>query len=264
MFKIISVALMALTLSIANADDHGIGTAVLPDKPMAFAQIQPAKYQPGKGLNDVIAWGESFGKVVEKSGTPYRMTTWTPFYSNQSALPDIAQFDTLFFGMWPSIADFGKGWAGYFEDGAQVQAEVEEIIVPNNQRSMSAMYRLVPGTGQYVPSNGLIRVKGCELSDGKTTADAYGTATKTAKMADDAGVGFNGSFMLIPGPGSAPSQENHVYIVEPFRSVEDYGVGYDKMSGETRRAINAMSAEVMECDLPRLYLSNAVYWPIDS
>lgn len=55
MFKIIAIAFMALTLSIANADDHGLGTAVLPDKPMAFAQIQPAKYQPGKGLNDVIA-----------------------------------------------------------------------------------------------------------------------------------------------------------------------------------------------------------------
>ena len=91
MFKIISIAFMALTLSIANADDHGSGDAVLPDKPMAFAQIQPAKYQPGKGLNDVIAWGESFGKVVEKSGTPYRMTTWTPFYSNQSALPDLSR-----------------------------------------------------------------------------------------------------------------------------------------------------------------------------
>lgn len=65
-------------------------------------------------------------------------------------------------------------------------------------------------------------------------------------------------------PGSASSQEDPVYIVEPFRSVGDYGVAYDRMFGGTRRAINATSSEVMECDPPRLYLSDAVYWPIVS
>ena len=82
-----------------------------------------------------------------------------------------------------------------------------------------------------------------------------------AEMADKAGAGFRTSFMLLPGPGSAPSQDNHVYLVEAFNSVEDYGVGYDNLVGATMQTINAKSAAVMECDAPRLYLSNAVYWP---
>lgn len=263
MIKHIFFALLLTAFASVQAHNHGSDTAMLPDKPTAFAQLQPAKYQAGKGLADVVAWGEDFGKVVANNGDPYRMTTWTPFYSNYAALPDLAQFDTIFFGIWPSLADFGRGWAGYFENGTKVQAELDTILVPSNQRSMVAMYALVPNKGQFLPTNALIRVKGCELGDGKSAADAYSTAVAAAKKADDAGIGFNGSYMLIPGPGTSPSQENHVFLVEAFRSVEDYGVGYDKMPGATRRGINAMTNEVMSCDSPRLYLSNAVYWPID-
>ena len=231
---------------------------------MAFAQTAPVTYQPGKGLADLQSWGTAFGEVVASNGTPYRMTTWTPFYANLAALPDIAQFDTLFFGIWPSIADFGRGWDGFFKNGAEVQAALDEIVVPSNQRSMAVMYALSPSKGQYVPNNGLIRVLGCELGDGKTIGDAYAAGVTAAQKADEDGVGFNASFMMVPGPGSAPSQENHVYLVEAFRSITDYGVGYDKMSRDTRRAIRSVTSGVMSCDSPRLYVSNAIYWPVNN
>ena len=260
-YKTILTAAALCVATTSFADDHASVPAVMPDKPTAFVQTIPAQYQPGKGLPDVLAWGESFAEVVEQNATPYRMTTWTPFYANQAALPDVARFDTLFFGIWPSITDFGKGWAGYFENGNEAQAELDEIVVPSNQRSMAAMYSLVPSKYQTIPSNGLIRVKGCELNEDKTSRDAYSVALMTAQMADKAGAGFRSSFMMIPGPGSAPSQENHVFVVEVFSKVDEYGSGYEKLMGQTMRTIGAKTAEVMSCDLPRLYLSNAVYWP---
>ena len=94
--KHLMITALVSSLTIASyADDHGAGLNALPEKPSIFAQIQPAQYQPGKGLSDVVAWGEDFAEVVEENGTPFRTTTWTPFYSNMAALPDIAQFDTL-------------------------------------------------------------------------------------------------------------------------------------------------------------------------
>jgi hypothetical protein len=261
--KHLMIAALLSSLTIASyADDHGAGSSALPEKPSIFAQIQPAQYQPGKGLSDVVAWGEDFGEVVEKNGTPFRTTTWTPFYSNTAALPDIAQFDTLFFGVWPSIADFGKGWTAYFENGGDVQAALDEIVVPTNQKTLMAGYALTEQKS-FVPQNALIRIKGCELSQGKTAADVYPIALSAAKMARDAGADMAASALLIPGPGSSPSQENHVYILEAYETVEDYGVGYEKLMGATMREINAMGADAMSCDAPRLYLSNAVYWPLD-
>ena len=264
MFRKLSFV-FALLLPISGlAHNHAGDPASLPERAMAFAQTAPVTYQPGKGLADLQSWGTAFGEVVASNGTPYRMTTWTPFYANLAALPDIAQFDTLFFGIWPSIADFGRGWDGFFKNGAEVQAALDEIVVPSNQRSMAVMYALSPSKGQYVPNNGLIRVLGCELGDGKTIGDAYAAGVTAAQMADEDGVGFNASFMMVPGPGSAPSQENHVYLVEAFRSITDYGAGYDKMSRDTRRAIRAVTSGVMSCDSPRLYLSNAIYWPVNN
>ena len=258
-------ACIALLLPLSGyAHNHAGEPTALPEKAMAFAQIAPLTYQPGKGLQDLQAWGKNFGKVVESNGTPYRMTTWTPFYSNMAALPDIAQFDTMFFGIWPSIADFGRGWDGFYENGAEVQAELDEIVVPSNQRTMAVLYALSPSKGQFEPSNGLIRILGCELADGKTIDDAYSTGVSVARKADEGDLGFNASFMMVPGPGAAPSQENHVYLVEVFRSITDYGVGYDKMTRDTRRAIRQMANGVMSCDAPRLYLSNAIYWPINN
>lgn len=264
MFRKLSFV-FALLLPISGlAHNHAGDPASLPERAMAFAQTAPVTYQPGKGLADLQSWGTAFGEVVASNGTPYRMTTWTPFYANLAALPDIAQFDTLFFGIWPSIADFGRGWDGFFKNGAEVQAALDEIVVPSNQRSMAVMYALSPSKGQYVPNNGLIRVLGCELGDGKTIGDAYAAGVTAAQKADEGGVGFNASFMMVPGPGSAPSQENHVYLVEAFRSITDYGVGYDKMSRDTRRAIRAVTSGVMSCDSPRLYVSNAIYWPVNN
>ena len=259
----ISSFVIALLLPLSGyAHNHADEPATLPEKAMAFAQTAPVKFQPGKGVADLQSWGRAFGDVVESNGTPYRMTTWTPFYSNLAALPDIAQFDTLFFGVWPSIADFGKGWDGFFKNGAKVQAALDEIVVPSNQRSMAVLYSLSPSKGQYEPNNGLIRILGCELSEGKTVEDAYAAGVSAAHKADEGGLGFNASFMMVPGPGAAPSQENHVYLVEAFRSITDYGVGYDKMTRVTRRAIRQTTGDVMSCDAPRLYLSNAVYWPV--
>lgn len=264
MFRKLSFV-FALLLPISGlAHNHAGDPASLPERAMAFAQTAPVTYQPGKGLADLQSWGTAFGEVVASNGTPYRMTTWTPFYANLAALPDIAQFDTLFFGIWPSIADFGRGWDGFFKNGAEVQAALDEIVVPSNQRSMAVMYALSPSKGQYVPNNGLIRVLGCELGDGKTIGDAYAAGVTAAQKADEDGVGFNASFMMVPGPGSAPSQENHVYLVEVFRSITDYGVGYDKMSRDTRRAIRSVTSGVMSCDSPRLYVSNAIYWPVNN
>ena len=120
------------------------------------------------------------------------------------------------FGIWPSIADFGRGWDGFYENGAEVQAELDEIVVPSNQRSMAVLYALSPSKGQYEPSNGLIRILGCELADGKTIEDAYAAGVSAAHKADEGDLGFNASFMMVPGPGAAPSQENHVYLVEAF------------------------------------------------
>ena len=255
-------ALLGAFAVATHADDHASPTGMLPEKPTIFAQIQPAQYQPGKGLSDVVAWGEDFAEVVEENGTPFRTTTWTPFYSNTAALPDIAQFDTLFFGVWPSLADFGRGWTAYFENGADVQAALDEIVVPTNQKTLMAGYALTEQKS-FVPQNALIRIKGCELSEGKTAADVYPIALSAAKMAKDSGADMAASALLIPGPGSSPSQENHVYILEAFETVEDYGVGYEKLMGATMREINAMGADAMRCDAPRLYLSNAVYWPLD-
>ena len=97
----------------------------------------------------------------------------------------------------------------------------------------------------------------------KTCANAQVHCKSAAKLKTDAGVNMAASLLLIPGPGSSPSQENHVYILEAFKTVEDYGVGYEKLMGATRREINAIGADAMSCDAPRLYLSNAVYWPLD-
>jgi len=66
--KNIFLAMIATLLaSTSYADDHGTASKALPEKPSIFAQIQPAQYQPGKGLSDVVAWGEDFGEVVETS-----------------------------------------------------------------------------------------------------------------------------------------------------------------------------------------------------
>ncbi|MEK9591078.1 MAG: hypothetical protein VW390_07215 [Gammaproteobacteria bacterium] len=263
MNRFITAAIISCSLAIpVSADEHTTSSKVLPDKPKIFAQIQPANYQPGKGLADVVAWGEDFGKLVKENGTPFRTTTWTPFYASMAALPDTAQFDTLFFGVWPSIADFGKGWTAFLENGQAVQAALDQIVVPTNQKTLMAGYDLTQQKS-FVPKNTLIRIKGCELSEGKTAADIYPLAVSAAKMKTDAGVNMAASLLLIPGPGSSPSQENHVYILEAFETVEDYGVGYEKLMGATRREINAIGADAMSCDAPRLYLSNAVYWPLD-
>ena len=78
--KDLRIAALDSALTIASyADDHRIGSHALPEKPSIFTQIQPAPYQPKKGLSNVVAWGEDFGEVVEKNGTPFRTTTWTPF-----------------------------------------------------------------------------------------------------------------------------------------------------------------------------------------
>jgi hypothetical protein len=263
MIRALSLVLSLAFTSYAVAGHHTETTVSLPTKPSFFAQTFPGTYQSGKDLSDVVAWGEDFAEVVEADETPYRMTTWTPFYMSQSALPDIAKFDTLFFGLWPSLSDFGRGWAGYFKNGAKVQAAIDKIIVPTNDRTMMVGYSLIT-KGPGKPNNGLIRIKGCALLEGKTPNDAYPVAMAIAEMADKGGAGFRTSFMLLPGPGSAPSQDNHVYLVEAFNSVEDYGVGYDNLVGATMQTINAKSAAVMDCDAPRLYLSNAVYWPSES
>ena len=54
--KHLMIAALVSSLTIASyADDHGAGSNALPEKPSIFAQIQPAQYQPGKGLSDVVA-----------------------------------------------------------------------------------------------------------------------------------------------------------------------------------------------------------------
>ena len=83
-----------------------------------------------------------FGKLVKENGTPFRTTTWTPFYASMAALPDTAQFDTLFFGVWPSIADFGMGWTAFLDNGQAVQAALDQIVVPTNQKTLMAGYDL--------------------------------------------------------------------------------------------------------------------------
>ena len=86
----ISSFVIALLLPLSGyAHNHAGEPATLPEKAMAFAQTAPVKFQPGKGVADLQSWGRAFGDVVESNGTPYRMTTWTPFYSNLAALPDI-------------------------------------------------------------------------------------------------------------------------------------------------------------------------------
>ena len=114
MFRKLSFV-FALLLPISGlAHNHAGDPASLPERAMAFAQTAPVTYQPGKGLADLQSWGTAFGEVVASNGTPYRMTTWTPFYANLAALPDIAQFDTLFFGIWPSLPTLA-GWDGFFK-----------------------------------------------------------------------------------------------------------------------------------------------------
>ena len=106
----------------------------------------------------------------------------------------------MFFGVWPSIADSGKGWTAYFENGGDVPAAIDEIVEPTNQKTLMAGYALMEKKS-FVPQNALIRIKGCELYEGNTAADVYPIALSAAKMAKDAGADMAANARLIPGPG---------------------------------------------------------------
>ena len=56
----LSILGIALLLPLSGyAHNHAGEPAALPEKAMAFAQMAPLTYQPGKGLQDLQAWGES-------------------------------------------------------------------------------------------------------------------------------------------------------------------------------------------------------------
>ena len=188
----------------------------------------------------------------------HRMTTWTRFMQIWQPYRT-SRNSTRCFLVFGQTYRLWQGWDGFFKNGAEVQAALDEIVVPSNQRSKTVMYALSPSKGQYVPNNGLIRVLGCELGDGKTIGDAYAAGVTAAQKADEDGVGFNASFMMVPGPGSAPVGKIMSTLLRPFGASPITALATTKCLG-IRRAIRSVTSGVMSCDSPRLYVSNAIYW----
>ncbi len=226
----------------------------------AVLDIIPFALKEGKDISDFMALRESFASTIEKTGGTYYASVLTPLFVDRSATGIAPEFDAIWLGAAPSPTDFAKAHADYLKIGGETEAVFAHVRT-NLQRMMMAT-EMIHLREMSADDTNVMMLSTCSpVGDADMQTISAELRTISKAMADKGALGS--TFLWHSGLGIPSGLEGKYIYARRFRSFAAWGTSMNLYrSGEFSEEVQARQA-VMSWRSPRVYTSEAFYWPED-
>ena len=174
----------------------------------APVDFQACNFRSGKDMSDLDKVSAKFREYANKNDFGYSAWTLTPQYHSG------AGFDVGWLGSWPDGEAYGVSMDKWLTTGKNIAAEFGQVMDCGARHELSYSWPINASEG--TPTDGVLMVYECSLSDGKTLEDAYAAHLEwgTAKK----GLGFlDNSWMFMPAIGSGDIDFDYRHAVVFYR-----------------------------------------------
>lgn len=219
---------------------------------VAIIEIFACNYNAGNDMDDLLAVTSRWNAWADRNSlTDYTAIILTPYlYSEQ------IDFDVAWLGVYPSGEAMGAGEGVWFASGQDLQADFDEVV-------SCAAHTQFAGLAQNTPAEpasatgGLLGLQNCTFHEGHIFPEAQAAIGQWSSYLEE-----NGSdlFMgvLFPLAGESSEASYAFKAATGFDSTQAYGHFLDVYVGGGFQRADEIFDRIIECDNPRLYVTNRV------
>lgn len=225
----IAIAVAVGWLQSASAQDEAVKAV-----PVEFFSCN---YNEGKSSRDLKKVIDKFNRWADKHDSSYSAWTMTPQFHGG------VDFDFGWMGSWPDGNAFGASQDQWMSDGSDLADAFTEVI---SCRSHELSTAVPVHTNDGEAQSGVILYVGCNLNDGKTTADAFEAHKSMAARMKEKG-GNVESWLLFPGIGSVDTGYDYWQALV-FGNYTEMGAAMERYNnGGGWRAAQEVLGSVVSC-----------------
>ena len=228
------------------------------DDPNTFqVEATSMKMSPGKDLEDLLAIRSKFAEFAKSGDLKYGSVVLVPWAVSKAAFPDAQDWDVLWVGYSPNIADYAEALSYYLENGAMINADFDNVRTNVGNTLMGAEFVFRSGADP-VDGPGVVLFRTCQLKAKQSMDSAKKTMVAMSEKLKSAG--SKGSTVFWnPGAGAAPSMEDSFIISRWFPSVEAWGDSAMAFQNGDFSKEQAARDRAMDCSALRMYASYSFY-----
>lgn len=217
------------------------------------AEYYSGKFNDGKGMQDLVKWGNKWAKWTEGREDWDSMQTviFTPYYHN-----DITAQDYVWLNISPSSTVQYKAIDSWVRDGGKLLSS----LPVTNQRVVEAWQWPISIPEGDNTETGYVRFTDCTLKEGVTTRKAFDVYKNFAMKARSTGDDM-GRKMIFPASGIGNVDFDYVYSLYGT-SPTQYGKDIDNFDAnlEGTDEVKALN-EISECTNARSYTTLEIKSP---
>lgn len=222
--------------------------------PVPMIEIFGCTFIGDNDMDDLLAVTARWNRWADD----HAITDYTALIMTPVMFSDALTADVFWLGANPSGAAFGAGLGRWMSEGADMNAEFEEVVDCASHSLFAEVILREPGGPP--PEAGVVSFQDCTIHAGRSIAEAVGAGERWADY-----VGTNGPdvFMsqLFPVAGISPDADYNFKAVAGFESADAYGEFLSTLTGNGfagATAAQGIFGPYVDCDSSRLYAANFV------
>ncbi|MCB1854003.1 MAG: hypothetical protein KDI05_03940 [Halieaceae bacterium] len=176
------------------------------------------KFQPGKGMADLLPVAQRFAKWADQQDTSYSAWILTPAFGQFTELPQV-----VWLGSNPSGNEMGKGQEAWRKSGGELQKAFDSVIACGMHSVASSVEINAP---EGSPGDGVVMFTQCSVDDDGDYMQAVAAHKQYAKAMR--ALGAKGSnWLFFPMIGGPAERDFDYYGVSTFPSWSDFFAAYE-------------------------------------
>lgn len=248
-----------LTLVCAGGLGIAVGGALAQDNQPALelaSKVVPVdlflcSFNDGQGpaeLNEAVAdWNEY---MDDNGSDDYAAWVLTKFYSG-----NLQDFDFIWLGAWKDGNAMGAGTDLWLTTGGEHQENFDRVADCGRHVNLASINYKLPRSG--TPDNSVIAFTNCDVIEGESYAAVAEAARSWSDILTESGstAAIYHWFPVYGGGGERADFQ----LVTVHENYTELGADLERMTnGELFRQSNALFADLMECDIDRVYNATSI------
>ena len=208
-------------------------------------------FHDGQGPEQLDEAVEGWNGYMDRNGTDdYAAWILTKFYSG-----NLQDFDFIWLGAWKDGHAMGAGTDMWLTTGGEYIEKFGEIADCGRHINLASINYKLPRSG--TPDNSVIAFTNCDVMEGQSYGAVAEAAVSWSQVLTDAGstAAIYHWFPVYGGGGERADFQ----LVTAHENYTELGADLERMTnGELFRQSNALFADLMECDIDRVYNATSI------
>jgi len=244
---LLTLAAAGLTLGVGNAlaqDDEPeleLASKIIPVE--AFL----CNYRDGKGPSDLGAVADDWNDFMDENDVDtYAAWTLTKSYYG----PD-QEFDFIWLGAWADGNAMGTGQDMMNSTGAKYLERFGKVADCGSHINAASINYKLPAGG--TPGTSVMTFSNCTVNDGQSYGAVANATSEWANVLTESGSSA-ALYHWFPIFGGGGSDSPDFTVVTAHANYTEFGADYERRTnGELFRQANALYADLVDCDVARVY-----------